>query len=364
MKNSKNLIMLTALAVLILFCAFVFLRSDTSRATGKNDSGKGSIDTGQSHQESEGNLKRRDRAQENKCVDPRVQRYLSNDNYAISIAKLSGYLAQHQRSPESLVAAFLLSQDPAILAELRQHLDNSEAVMCLMQASSSPAERKDLIERYIKLNPNDMTGYLLNAWVSSGNQGGKSEQLALILKGISAETFTGGFGGTNAALSEALLSTGMTSIDAQIYLASNANATGRLFHTCIGMVASGCEMAVSGATTPEDKKDAAVKFLSAADSFLEISPYSFENGRPSYYNEVLKMLKKLPDDMVLESYGKTVAEYREKILGDRKELAQTRTAVTNLLSIAPPAQIDVFFEKRQNEGFDVANRWIIDANRK
>ncbi len=300
---------------------------------------------------------RRKRTQPVRSLDPRIE-IMKKDPFRIKVAALSGYLESHNRSPQSVVAAYLLSGEKELLDELRKHPDSPEAVLCLAEHARTPEEKQGLFKRYIELNPGDMTGYLLAAASVDGPKN-KEEQLDLIKKGIAAETFTCGFGDIGNDLEEAVISTGMTTTEARIYLATNHNTSGGLFATSLGMVALGSQSVISAAESPEDKARAIDGFLAAAESFKEVAHYGGESCEARYNNTVVKLLGTLPGDLILQDKGQ-VSDYLATLTAEKAEFARNWRTSSELLPKASPEQVDTFFEKRRYEGYKEANRWLME----
>jgi hypothetical protein len=102
---------------------------------------------------------------------------------------LERYLVAHERSRESLIAAFLSSGDPELIREAAQRFpDDPMVVMLALAYDASPDQRREWAERLKIMQPeNALAAYLL-AWVDL-EEGDSVAALDEIRRGVNLNSF-------------------------------------------------------------------------------------------------------------------------------------------------------------------------------
>lgn len=93
--------------------------------------------------------------------DPRLKILSQQDDYTPSLEELAGFLAAHQRSPESLLAAFAVCKDPALLDELMTAAPGERTFQAVMLWSDDDDTVAKAAEEMKKLSPKNPMPYLV-----------------------------------------------------------------------------------------------------------------------------------------------------------------------------------------------------------
>ncbi|MDB6079818.1 MAG: hypothetical protein JWO82_3565 [Akkermansiaceae bacterium] len=93
--------------------------------------------------------------------DPRLKILSQQDDYTPSLEDLAGFLAAHQRSPESLLAAYAVCKDPRVLDELMTAAPSERTFQAVMLWSDDDDTVAKATEEMKKLSPKNPMPYLV-----------------------------------------------------------------------------------------------------------------------------------------------------------------------------------------------------------
>lgn len=299
----------------------------------------------------------------------RRAKYFSNVNLPkFSLSEFKGFLDAQGRSSDSLVAVYLLTNNDSLIPELEKHTSDSEAMLCLALASKIPVvEARKFAEAYCRLNPLQMQGYLLLANIDLGEGRGVPKDpdafLELVNKGISSEEISLGLDRAASNQRKALEYIGTNPLDAEAILASSNDKEFILMSYCKNMMTAASKMELAGATTEIRKIEIVKKYLSAAESIKEISPYSSLNGQEGRHIHLMNVLiDQLPHDAQLGDEWGTVDQLREKLRTEHAEMLDDLTRSGDFLFSSPPEVLNNFLTVRMESGPQAAQKWLSEQS--
>ena len=270
-------------------------------------------------------------------------------------SQIEAYLLRENRSAESLLSAFRLSDlDPKFLEEaLKQFPNNPQVLMTAIGYYRDPTQRLDLLERFTRSDPDNALGYLLTARTlfEMGNSDGAMEQISR-----SEDKSIGIF------LKE------FSQNDEEVYLSSGFTPLESKLNSQIFQSASGIMEIRQLSQTMDDlaKSYASAGNTDAADALREQHVRIGRQLQSSATCTVEQLVGIVVENQALKSTGSTEALNQIEHLKSEKEVLANRARQVDSLRKSnqiPDSDWLIYYDRVKIFNEQAANEWLLNKHK-